>query len=293
MALQTNHIPVQTDRLYQSVSKLTLVEPARNFQNVQSLNEIAEYIQTEFKKWDCRVHIQKFWAEDQMYQNIIASFGNPEAPRIVLGAHYDVDGDQPGADDNASAVAGLLEVGYLLHELKPDLKYRVDLVAFCLEEAPFFDTEWMGSTVYAQSLLREDARVKAMICLEMIGYYTDEPNSQKFPAPEFAEIYPNQGNFVVVVGKLGQEALVKNVQEAMQTVAQIDVQSICAPQNLQIINLSDHYSFWKAGYEAVMITDTSFLRNPNYHLTSDTIDTLDFNRMAEVVKGVYWAIINL
>jgi Zn-dependent M28 family amino/carboxypeptidase len=293
MTLQTNHIPVQIDRLFQVVSTLTLVEPARNYQNVQSLNQIAEYIHQEFKKWDCQIHIQKFWAEDQMYQNVIASFGNLDAPRIVVGAHYDVDGNQPGADDNASAVAGLLEIGHLLNELKPDLKYRVDLVAFCLEEAPFFDTEWMGSTVYAQSCLREDARVKAMICLEMIGYYSDEPNSQKYPSPELAQMYPNQGNFVVVVSKLGQETLVQNVQQSMQMVANIDVQSICAPQDMQIINLSDHYSFWKAGYEAVMITDTSFLRNPNYHLVSDTIDTLDFNRMAEVVKGVYWAVINL
>ena len=287
------NIPVSKDRLYADVEKLTSIDPPRNYLNLDSLNTIADYIHEEFKKWDCNTQVQEYLADDEIYKNVIASFNPTHKTRVVIGAHYDVCGEQPGADDNASAVAGLLEVGRLIQELKPTLNCRVDLVAFSLEEPPYFQTPLQGSAIHASSLAKAKVEVKAMICLEMIGYFSDEPNSQQFPLPQLAQMYPSVGNFIVVVGQTGEEALVQQVKESMQKVAQINVQSIAAPKSITGITFSDHASYWDQGYPAVMINNTSFYRNPNYHEVTDTIDTLDFDKMTEVVRGVYWALVGL
>jgi len=291
--MSQTYIPVSKDRLYADVEKLTSIDPPRNYLNLESLNAIADYIHKEFKQWDCETQVQEYLADDNIYKNVIASFNPEHSVRIVLGAHYDVCGEQPGADDNASAVAGLLEVGRLIDELKPTLNCRVDLVAFSLEEPPYFQTPLQGSAIHASSLAKAKVKVKAMICLEMIGYFSDEPNSQQFPIPQLAAMYPSVGNFIVVVGQMGEETLVQQVKTSMQEVAQIDVQSIAAPKSITGITFSDHASYWDQGYPAVMINNTSFYRNPNYHEPTDTIDTLDFDKMTEVVRGVYWAIVNM
>jgi len=291
--MSQTHIPVSKERLYADVEKLTSIDPPRNYLNLESLNAIADYIHKEFKQWDCETQVQEYLADDNIYKNVIASFNPEHSVRIVLGAHYDVCGEQPGADDNASAVAGLLEVGRLIDELKPTLNCRVDLVAFSLEEPPYFQTPLQGSAIHASSLAKAKVKVKAMICLEMIGYFSDEPNSQQFPIPQLAAMYPSVGNFIVVVGQMGEETLVQQVKTSMQEVAQIDVQSIAAPKSITGITFSDHASYWDQGYPAVMINNTSFYRNPNYHEPTDTIDTLDFDKMTEVVRGVYWAIVNM
>lgn len=286
-------IPVNKERLYADVHKLTSIDPPRNYANLDSLNAIADYIHEEFKQWDCTTEVQAYEADGEVYKNIVASFNAEKSSRLVIGAHYDVCGDQPGADDNASAVAGLLEVGRLIHQLKPILNHRVDLVAFSLEEPPFFQTPLQGSAIHASSLAKNRVEVKAMICLEMIGYFSDEPNSQLFPLPQLASLYPSVGNFIVVVGRTGEEQLVQQVKCSMQEAANIDVQSINAPPGVTGITFSDHASYWDQGYPAVMINNTSFYRNPHYHKVTDTIDTLDFDKMTEVVRGVYWALVGL
>jgi hypothetical protein len=280
-------------RLHADVEFLTSLEPARNYQNLASLNKAADYIHSELAKLGCPVQEQKYRVEGHEYRNIIASFGPATAERIIVGAHYDVCGDQPGADDNASAVAGLLETARLLHAQAPTLKHRIDFVAFSLEEPPFFATKHMGSAVHAQSLHEAKVPVRAMICYEMIGYFRDEPGSQRFPDPALAKLYPSTGNFITVVGQLGQEAFTQQMKTLMQAHSTIDVQSINLPANQSLAGLSDHRNYWHHGYQAVMINDTSFLRNPNYHQATDTIDTLDFRRMAEVVNGVYGALLAL
>lgn len=285
-------IPVNIQRLYADVKKLTSVQPSRSIENRESLNEIAAYIEGQFKELDCRVQIQPFKVAGKEYTNVIASFGPGEGERLIVGAHYDVFGEQPGADDNASGVAGLLELGRILNLLKPQLRYRIDLVAYSLEEA-YFNTPWMGSAVHARSLVDEGVKVKCMICLEMIGYFSEKPGSQGFPVSLMKVFYPTTGNFIAVVGKLWDRSLVKNIKVFMLQVADIDVCSINAPAALWGVNLSDHLNYWKNGFDAVMITDTAFLRNHNYHRVTDTIDTLNFQEMAEVVKGVYWAMVSL
>jgi Zn-dependent M28 family amino/carboxypeptidase len=280
---------VSQERLYKDVEALTSIQPARNFANLASLNKAADYIYQEFKKLDCQLEVQTFKADGKEYKNIIASFGKIDGERVIIGAHYDVCGDQPGADDNASAVAGLLETARLLHNRKPSLNYRIDLVAYSLEEPPYFASEHMGSAVHAKYLHDNRIPVKAMICYEMIGYFSEKPHSQQFPDPALSKIYPNKGNFIIVVGRQGQEKYTRNIQSLMKANSSIDVQSIVFPFAEGLAGLSDHRNYWKYNYPAVMINDTSFLRNPNYHKKTDTIDTLDFRKMAEVVKGVYAA----
>ena len=288
-----NHIPIQKNRLYKDVEVLTSIDPPRNFQNIDSLNKIAEYILEEFSKLDCQTDVQSYLAEDEIYKNVIATFNPEKEQRIIVGAHYDVDGNQPGADDNASAVAGLLELARLFDELKPELNYRYDFVSYSLEEAPFFYTDWMGSAIHAKSMKRDKVDVKFMLCLEMIGYFRQEPGSQKYPIDEMKLIYPDKGNFIALVGRDGGEALVDHLHQGMKKATDLDIQTLCAhPDMLVAITLSDHINYWNEGYPAVMVTDTSFLRNPNYHEKTDTIDTLDFDSMVEVVKGVYSALVN-
>ena len=286
-------LPVNKTQLYADVQYLTELVPPRNAFNTASLNQSADYIFREFKKVSPRVQYQTFKVEGQEYKNIICSLGPEDGERIIIGAHYDVCGDQPGADDNASGVAGLLAIARMVHDLKPDLRYRLDFVAFALEEPPYFKTEAMGSAVHAKSLSAAGVKVKGMICLEMIGYYSEEKGSQRYPVDAMRIIYPDRANFISVVGNMGQGSLVKHVKNYIKVGSQIPVESLTAPASVPGVDFSDHLNYWKYDFPAVMITNTSFYRNPNYHQQSDTIDTLDFDKIAEVVKGVYWGIIHL
>ncbi|HEV7348539.1 M28 family peptidase [Telluribacter sp.] len=280
----------QITRLYQDVEFLTTIKPYRNYQNLQSLERVVTYLEREFKEAGSPTEIQTWVAAGNEYKNIIASYNPGATRRLVVGAHYDVAGDQPGADDNASAVAGLLETARLVFAQKPALDYRVDFVAYCLEEPPFFGSEQMGSYVHAKSLHDQKAEVLGMLCYEMIGYFSDAPGSQHFPTPELAKLYPHTGNFIIVVGIDSYADFTNQVHRLMQVDANIDVQVITFPSGDGLAGLSDQRSYWKFGYPALMINDTSFIRNPHYHRKSDTIETLDFKRMVEVVNCTYRAI---
>ena len=291
VASNSENIPAQADRMESDVRFLTELQPARNYLNLVSLNKAADYVFDEFSKLNCKVERQKFDAKGSEYQNVIAHFGPEDAQRIVIGGHYDVCGDQPGADDNASAVAGLLELARLFDELKPELKYHYEFVAYTLEEPPFFRTDKMGSAVHAQSLKDANINVELMLSLEMIGYFSEEEGSQDYPIGLLKWFYPTKGNFIAVIGKMGQGGVVRKMKRMMKAACGIPVKSINAPVALQGIDFSDHRNYWKQGYSAFMICDTAFMRNKNYHEKSDTIDTLDFEKMSEVVKGVYWAVV--
>ena len=213
-----------------------------------------------------------------------------------MGAHYDVAGNQPGADDNASAIAGLLETARMVFANKPPLEYRIDFVAYCLEEPPFFATDSMGSYVHAKSLHDSNAAVIGMICYEMIGYFSDKPGSQPFPSTELAKLYPHVANFIMVVGIDKYAGFNSKVHQLMKKDAAIDVQIISFPQShaqAGLAGLSDQRSYWRFNYPALMINDTAFIRNPNYHQSSDTIDTLDFNKMTAVVDCAYKAVVGM
>lgn len=280
-------------RLYRDVAFLTGLQPSRNYLHLSSLEKASDYIREEFRKTGLSTQDQTWLAEGNEYRNIIASFNEQKTERLIVGAHYDVCGDQPGADDNASAVAGLLETARLVAAAAPDLSYRIDFVAYCLEEPPFFATDLMGSYVHAAYLKENNIPVLGMIGYEMIGYFSEEPGSQQFPFPELKALYPDKGNFIIVVGLERQKAFVTKVHERMKKDAAIDVQSICFPDPAGLAGLSDHRNYWRMGYNAVMINDTSFMRNPHYHEKSDTIETLNFDKMSEVVNSCVRMVMNM
>lgn len=282
------HASVNPARLEAHVRALAEDFVPRDENHPENLDRAAAYIGREFEQAGGAVEDQVFEIRGTPYRNVIARFGPDTKERIVVGAHYDAAGPYPGADDNASGVAGLIELAFLLG--KGSLPLRVELVAYTLEEPPYFASPAMGSAIHAASLKKQGVKVRAMISLEMIGYFTDEPGSQELPAPFLKLFYPSTGNFIAVVGKLGQGSLVRKIKNAMKRASPLPVQSINAPTSLPGVDFSDHRNYWAAGYPAVMITDTAFFRNPNYHAPSDTPETLDYRRMGMVVEGVYGAV---
>ncbi len=285
-------LDVGNDNMRKTVEFMTEIRPYRNFLNLTSLNKVADYIKKRFEEYGLKTEEQRFTVKDSEYRNIIATAGPSVGRRIIVGAHYDAYGNQPGADDNASAVAGLLEIARLVKQNEKQLNYRVDFVAYSLEEPPFFRTENMGSYIHAKKMSDEGVVIRGMICLEMIGYFTDEEDSQEYPHPTMKLAYPSVGDFIGVVGNFGSFSLIREVRKHIKK-ADINVQMLSAPSALPGVDFSDHRSYWQFDYKAVMITDTAFYRNPNYHNMTDTIRTLDFDKMKQVVKGVSWAVLNM
>ena len=285
--MQTSGVDVKISKenLYKHVESLVNTPQPRNFYNVASLDSAAAYIKAQFEEFGYTPEEQVFTVEGREYRNIIALIGPENTRRIVIGAHYDVCGDQDGADDNASAVAGLLELARVAKEHDSLLTNQIEFVAYTLEEPPNFGSKTMGSYVHAKSLKDKNVDVEVMICLEMIGYFTDE-KTQRYPLPLMGLFYPKQGNFIAVVGNGKSKQYIKKVRDAIRNNSTIVCRSLTAPSFVTGVDFSDHRNYWKFGYKALMITDTSFYRNLNYHTIYDTIDTLDFEKMAEVVKGV-------
>lgn len=283
--------PVDPSRLEAHVRMLSESLSPRSEAHPENLDRAAAYIREEFTSALGRVSEQPYQVGGRTYRNVIAVFGPETTERIVVGAHYDTAGPRPGADDNASGVSGLIELAYLLG--KRDLPLKIELVAYSLEEPPFFRSAYMGSAVHARALLKEGAQVRAMLSLEMIGYFSDAERSQLFPNPMLRLFYPTRGNFIAIVGKVGQALLVRKIKGAMKGASSLPVYSINAPRSIPGVDFSDHLNYWDAGYPAVMITDTAFYRNPNYHTAADTAEKLDYGRMAQVVEGVYAAVIDL
>jgi hypothetical protein len=167
---------------------------------------------------------------------------------------------------------------------------RVDLVGFTLEEPPHFRRPTMGSKVHARALRTRGVKVRAMLSVESIGYFSDAPDTQRYPVAALKLRYPSTGNFIAVVGRTDQGALVASVHQAMRAASELPVESLAAPRGLEGVDFSDHASFWDEDYPAVMVTDTALFRNPHYHTPGDTWDTLDYARMGQVVQGVQCAI---
>jgi hypothetical protein len=286
-------VSADPSRLRSDVEALTGLPGYRCFERPDDLDRAAEWVKSRLEANGLPVEEQFFDVGDRSFRNLFTRYGPAGAPILVVGAHYDVCGEQPGADDNASAVAGALELARLLDRHRPDLAYRIELALWPLEEPPNYRTPAMGSAVHARSLANGKAQVAGMICLEMLGYFTDEPGSQSFPVPGMGLLYPSRGNFIAVVGNGSSWRFTRAVKARMAGATELPVRSINAPALLPGVDFSDHYNFWKQGWEAVMITDTAFYRNPNYHQVTDTPETLDYGRMAQVVTGVYAAMTSL
>jgi len=282
---------IDSDRLRSHVVMLSETFAPRNYKHYGNLEKTAEYVSSHLSRAGGKMSEQVYEVKGRKYRNVIASFGPETLSRIVVGAHYDGFGDTPGADDNASGIAGLIELAYLLGQT--ELDQHVELVAYTLEEPPFFRTSEMGSARHAYRLRKAGTDVDVMLCLEMIGYFSDKADSQRFPSVLLGLLYPNEGNYIAVIGSMGDRKLVKQVKVSMRSATDLPVHAMCAPEGFPGLDFSDHLNYWANGYKAVMITDTAFMRNARYHQKSDTADTLDFDRMSNVVLGVYEAVVRM
>jgi hypothetical protein len=278
----------EVDRLRAHVQMLAVTCHPRSHDEPQNLDRAAAYIREQLKSEGGRVVEQEYEWGSERYRNVIASFGPEDGPRVVVGAHYDTVEGSPGADDNASGVAGLIELGRRLGESPP--RGRVDLVAFTLEEPPHFRSERMGSAHHAASLRAAGVAVRAMLSLETIGCFRDEEDSQSYPLGVLRALYPSRGNFVAVIGRLRDGGLTRAVKRAMLSASELPVESLNAPAVMAGVDFSDQLSYWAYGYPGLMVTDTAFYRNPRYHEPTDLPDTLDYARMGQVVQGVHAAV---
>jgi hypothetical protein len=267
---------------------ITKTEKFRTYKNVDQLNLTADYIKNVFSQYSDSVYMQEYFVNGQVYKNVICSFGTENNNRIIVGAHYDVCGNQEGADDNATGVVGLLELSRQLKGQK--LSKRIDLVAYTLEEPPYFRTEYMGSYVHAKSLAENKVDVYGMISLEMIGFFKDEKKSQSYPIGLLSIFYGKRGNYITLVNKFSSGKFSRTFSRKYKSTKAIRTKKFKGPKALPGIDFSDHLNYWKFGYSALMITDTSFYRNRNYHESTDKMETLDIYRMSKVIDGVLLAL---
>lgn len=275
------------DNLYKHVEFLSIRIGQRHLWQEKSLDRAADYIESEFHDSGYSIHRQTYAPYGVPVCNLIVEKPGTEDGVIVVGAHYDTVPGSPGADDNASAVAGLLELARLA--LKVPSRKRLVFAAFANEESPCFGSPKMGSMVYARHMKESKVRLDAMISLEMIGYFNKE-ETQEYPFPGMRLFYPGSADFLAVVGNFHSAKYVLKIKRGMKQHSAINTRALIAPEQAGGINRSDNYAFWKYGFRAVMLTDTSFYRNRNYHQETDTIDTLDFDSMTEVVKGLHFTL---
>jgi aminopeptidase YwaD len=253
------------------------------------LEQAAQYIQSEFLKLGLEVNEDHFQWEGKSYKNIVAEKKGRTSPHIVfiLGAHYDTVPGSPGADDNASAIAVLLEVARNIQA--GPLECTVRWIAFCLEECGY-----IGSTYYVESLKKEKEEILGMISLEMVGFTGPRQNYPSYLNPKY---YPNVGDFIAIIGnERSKELLGKVCQSFKAHIPELPSEFLVVPGNgegMEEVRLSDHSSFWDHGISALMVTDTAFLRNPNYHLPSDRMETLNFEFMQKVATGIFYSVMEL
>jgi len=251
------------------------------------LGRAGEFINMTLGNMGYKVEQQRFpesFATAKQFLNYWIDIPGKSAKTLVIGAHYDAVDSTPGADDNASAVAGLLEIARLLKTRTAALSLK--LVFFANEEAPSFGTEHMGSYAFAQSLRRQQKNLEGMISLEMIGYFTDARNSQTLPLSLLKLVYPDQGNFICFASTFKNFPLVNRVRKKFNRVSKFANETFLGPALVKGLLNSDHSSFIAHGYQAMMITDTAYYRNFNYHTPADRPETLDYEKMAAVVDGV-------
>ena len=274
-------MPANKNRLYNDVEFLTSIRPYRNYKNIESLQIAADYIEKEFRQTDLSVSRQAWKAKGNVYENIIASFQPEKKKRFIVGAHYDVFRDIPGADDNASSVAAILELARLLSTYNAYIPYGIDLVAFCLEEPPFFKTKMMGSYIHAKSVNQNNTEVNGMIALEMIGYYgmlDEKTEDDKY--------------YLFVSGIKKHDDFNKKVSTLLRQGSPMNSRRISFADDYRNNGPSDHRNYWKFNYPAAMIIGSGKGRNPHYHQPTDTIETLDFDVMTEAVNSIRYATFN-
>jgi hypothetical protein len=272
--------------LRQHVTHLAVEIGERNvLRHPQQLAQAAGWIEDQLAKLGYKVKRQGYEVSGVTCCNLDAEIHGAKVPDeiVVIGAHYDSVLGTPGANDNGSGVATVLALARQFAQRKTDRTLR--FVAFVNEEPPYFQTEQMGSWVYARRCRQRNEKITAMLTPETIGYYSDKPDSQKYPPP-LNLLYPSTGNFIGFVGNTGSAALVRQVVAAFRQHEQFPSEGGAPPDFVPGVGFSDHWSFWQEGYPGVMVTDTAMFRYPHYHEAEDTPDKIDFERTARVVRGL-------
>lgn len=281
--------PGLVENLKAHVTMLAETIGQRNTQNPEGYKKAADYLDSTLSKLGYKVHRQTYQAGGHDSVNLwVEKPGGKEV--LVVGAHYDsLDSGTPGADDNASGCAATLELARLLKDSKDGPTVR--FVLFANEEPPFFQTNQMGSFVYAQGCQKAGESLLGMISLESIGFYSDQAGSQQFPVGVSG--YPDAGNFVAFVSDLTSKAFMERCLTGFQGAKTLHAEGLAAPGMVSGIMWSDHWAFSECGYPALMITDTAPFRNPHYHMSTDTPDTLDYEKLAAVTEGTYQMILGM
>jgi hypothetical protein len=255
----------------------------RSYRRPDALHAAADYIARNFREMDLHVTIQSVTDREVRMDNIIAQLpaSAPDNQILIVGAHYDSVYASPGADDNASAVAALLEIARLCagRQFPRTLRF----VCFFNEEG--YGSPIHGNRLYAAHCRQQNDNIVGMISLEMLGYYTDSPNSQRYPFP-FSLFYPSTGNFIAFVGNSASRPFIHQSIAAFRANARFPSRGAAAPDWLPDAGRSDHAAFWAHGYPGLMVTDTANFRNPHYHRPTDTPETLDYDRLARVTTGL-------
>ncbi|MES3023302.1 MAG: M20/M25/M40 family metallo-hydrolase [Pseudomonadota bacterium] len=280
------------ERMRRHVTSIASVE--HNTRTPDKLDEAARYIETMLASAHYTVQQQRYVARGHHVRNIEVSISNAapgKAPAriFIIGAHYDSAPGAPGANDNGSGTAAVIELARLLKDTPLAEGTEVKFVFFVNEEPPYFNTGDMGSRRHAERLRRQGLNVEAALIVETIGYYSDEKGSQQYP-PGIGAAFPDAGNFIAFVGTLESAELIRRTLGAFRSSTQFPSEGLAAPAFVEGVTFSDHSSYARAGYPALMITDTAFLRYPYYHTAQDTPDKLDYENMARVVTGLSKAI---
>lgn len=279
-------------RLRGHVEFLAGVVGERNSRRYRRLERAREYIEEVFAESGFRIGRDRYQCGGREYRNLVATVPGAASsdPVLVVGAHYDTALGSPGADDNASGVAVLLELARVLRDDPAAASIR--WVAFTLEESPHFKTESMGSRVYARRCRRRGDSIRGMISLEMVGYYSDARGSQIHPISLMRWFYPDRGNFIAVAGNFGSRRLVRRLSRLLSAHGDLPVEHIALPF-VPGVDLSDNWSFWQEGYPALMVTDTAFFRNRHYHRSTDLPGTLNYPSMELLVRGMAQSLVRL
>ena len=274
-----------SDALKQHIQTLAGDIGERNIWHHANLEAAANYINQSLSAMGYRVQTQSYSVAGRVVENIEVEIRGGTRPEeiLVIGAHYDTVPGSPGANDNATGVAVLLEVARRFSALAPERTVR--LVAFTNEEPPFFQTEQMGSVHYATRSRARGETIVGMISLETIGYYSDTPGSQRYPFPVGA-FYPDTGSFLAFVGNNPSKGLLFELITLFRKHARFPSEGGAFPSVIPGIGWSDHWAFWQAGYPAIMITDTALFRYPQYHTPRDAPDIIDHDRLARVTAGL-------
>ncbi len=271
--------------LRETVSYLTSI--GRGFPDTESLDKAAAWLTKRLERYGWTVLEQPYEVEGRVVRNLLAYYGDPVQPLTIIGAHYDTALTTPGADDNASGVAVLLEIARLmtLDGAKPPSD--LCLAFYTLEEPQRrVGFQNMGSWRHAFALAEGKTEVEQMISLEMVGYFSEKPGSQQYPDPSLADQYPDRGNFLAVLADAASLEDAQEVAEWLDGATTFPIFAAPVPPGFDDWAFSDHYPFWVAGFRAMVITDTAWLRNPNYHQASDLPKTLNYDRMSELARAL-------